>query len=136
MSSQLAAPGILSNELETASHGLVATKTPSVDESAGIGGVTDKRVVKESKESMILFIASSFREQNVSMLMHRLFDEGGDHFLPLHLAILHIPPHARGNGGTIRIPSRTIRLTLLLCARRGVAARNIAKCTVGLLLCP
>jgi hypothetical protein len=52
----------LSNDLETASQGLVATKTPKIEESVGAGRVGEIRA-KDSRESTTLFIASSFPEQ-------------------------------------------------------------------------
>jgi hypothetical protein len=51
--SHLAVAGIWSNCLETSSHGLVATKTPWVDELGATDGATDKSNVGNNKASPI-----------------------------------------------------------------------------------
>jgi len=87
MSSQLVVSGILSNDLETASQGLVATKTPKTEIPVGAGRVGAIKA-KDSRETTVLFIASSFRNKQ-AMEMNHPFDEGSDHFLPYQI-ILHI----------------------------------------------
>jgi hypothetical protein len=59
ISSQSAAAGIRSSDLDTASHGLLATNPPRVVELGGAGSVTGKIKISDNKASLmseILFI--------------------------------------------------------------------------------